>query len=124
MYSSITLSSSSAAIHSDPAYYDQPDDYDALRFARVRESFDEEEKVLDKKQQATVSIGENFMSFRAGRHACPGRFFAAQEMKLMLAYIVNNYDVRLTGPRPQTIYMKNAAMPDLTASLQFRLRQS
>ncbi|RXW14001.1 hypothetical protein EST38_g11854 [Candolleomyces aberdarensis] len=31
--------------------------------------------------------------FGHGRHACPGRFFAAQEMKLMMAYMLVHYDV-------------------------------
>jgi cytochrome P450 len=30
-----------------------------------------------------------------GQHACPGRFFAANEIKLMLARILMDYDLRL-----------------------------
>lgn len=45
-------------------------------------------------------------------------------MKLILAYIVNNYDVRLPGPRPATIFMGNGALPDVTAKIHIRLRQT
>lgn len=31
--------------------------------------------------------------------ACPGRFFASQEMKMFFAHVVLNYDVKLPGKR-------------------------
>ncbi len=35
------------------------------------------------------------MPFGFGRHACPGRFFAANEIKLVLAQLLLNYDMKL-----------------------------
>ncbi len=42
-----------------------------------------------------ASTGVNSLQFGLGRHACPGRFFAVMELKLLLAHLVMNYDVKL-----------------------------
>ena len=70
-----------------------------------------------------MTTSESFLPFGHGRHSCPGRFFASQEMKLMLAHIVMNYDVKIDGPRPKNIEIKGAAFPDAKAKLLVRLRQ-
>lgn len=31
------------------------------------------------------------------QHACPGRFWAENEMKMMVAYLLMHFDVRLVG---------------------------
>ena len=53
------------------------------------------------------------------RRASPGRFFAATELKSMLAYIVVTYDVKLDDdtPRPQT---RASTLPDSSAKVMFR----
>ena len=45
-----------------------------------------------------VSASANFLGWGGGKHQCPGRFFAAVEMKMMLAYIVGRFDVLLEAP--------------------------
>lgn len=35
------------------------------------------------------------MSFGFGRHACPGRFFACNEIKLIVAQLLLEYDVKM-----------------------------
>ena len=45
-----------------------------------------------------VSASSNFLGWGGGKHQCPGRFFAAVEMKMMLAYIVGRFDVLLEVP--------------------------
>ncbi|KAF2173523.1 hypothetical protein M409DRAFT_61895 [Zasmidium cellare ATCC 36951] len=107
----VRIGAANVAIHRDPVYYPNPDD------------LDEKSQVLEKRNQAIVTTGENFIAFGHGRDACPGRFFASQEMKLMLAYIVMNYDVKLPGPRPQSIDIKISSVPPPTAQFLVRRRQ-
>ncbi|KAF7187091.1 Cytochrome P450 monooxygenase [Pseudocercospora fuligena] len=97
-------------IHRDPANYETPDEYDAFRFSRSKES--------------VVITSESALHFGYGRHACPGRFFAAQEMKLMLAYIVMNYDVKIVGSGPRKRDLKALAIPDAEAKILVRRRQT
>ncbi|KXS95203.1 hypothetical protein AC578_6928 [Pseudocercospora eumusae] len=95
-------------IHSDPANYENPDEYNAFRFSSTKESL--------------VMTSESALHFGYGRHACPGRFFAAQEMKLMLAYIVMNYDVKIVGSGPRKLDIKAMAIPDAEAKIMIRRR--
>lgn len=41
-----------------------------------------------------VATNSTLLHFGHGRHACPGRFFAAYELKGMLAHLLLEYDVR------------------------------
>ena len=42
-----------------------------------------------------MSVTKENMSFGFGRHACPGRFFAANEMKLIMARLLLDYDIKM-----------------------------
>ncbi|KAF7352017.1 hypothetical protein MVEN_01163900 [Mycena venus] len=64
-----------------------------------------------------------YLSFGLGRHACPGRFFAVNELKLMLAHILENYDLKLDGPtRPPNEWFGTLAAANRTAKVLFRKR--
>ena len=52
------------------------------------------------------------------------RFFAAQEMKLMLAHIVMHYDVKIVGSGPRKRDLKALAIPDAEAKILVRKRQT
>lgn len=42
-----------------------------------------------------VSTSENYLRFRHEKHACPGRFFAANEIKIALAHLLLEYEWRM-----------------------------
>ena len=56
----------------------------------------------------------------------PGRFFAGNEMKAALAYLVVNYDVKFPndGARPPNQYFGTAVVPNTKAMVLFRKRQA
>jgi hypothetical protein len=67
------------------------------------------------------------LEFGAGSHACPGRFFATNALKVALIRILDRYDFRLpTGTqRPPAIYNHLFEMiQDLSARLEFSVRMS
>ncbi|KAH9477541.1 Cytochrome P450 monooxygenase 103 [Psilocybe cubensis] len=109
----------SNATHMDPTLYEDPHTFKGFRFAEMREEEGESIKHL------LVSLSPDYLVFGLGRHACPGRFFAANELKAMLAYILLNYDIKLPndGPRPQNQWFMGAASPNRTAELMFRKRK-
>ena len=55
----------------------------------------------------------------------PGRFFAANELKIMLAYLVLNYDIKFEeeGKRPANIRFGPADLPSHSAQVLFRKRR-
>ncbi|KAG6844149.1 hypothetical protein H0H87_009392 [Tephrocybe sp. NHM501043] len=71
-----------------------------------------------------VSTHADFLSFGHGLHACPGRFFAAAELKLMLAHVVLTYDVKMAGDgeRPKNMWYFTTCVPNPKAEVMFRKR--
>lgn len=55
----------------------------------------------------------------------PGRFFAANELKAMMAYLIMNYDVKLEdeGMRPENVFTTLSIAPNPAARVMFRKRQ-
>ncbi|KAJ7269671.1 cytochrome P450 [Mycena rebaudengoi] len=91
--------------------------FDPFRFARMR----------TKEGQGTlhqmVALSSDFMVFGLGRHACPGRFFAVNEIKLMLAHVLLTYDVKLRdGMRPTDEWIFTVANANSEADVLFRRR--
>ncbi|KAJ7269673.1 cytochrome P450 [Mycena rebaudengoi] len=75
--------------------YPNATEFDPFRFSRMREQAGEGIK------HQMVTPSTDFLLFGLGRHACPGRFFAVNELKLMFAHILVTYDVKLRdGVRP------------------------
>lgn len=80
-------------------------------------------KLLESKNLSTVTTSSTFLSFGHGRHACPGRFFAATEMKLLLAYIVLNYEIKPMDTRAPNLFMGGNVLPPMNATIQIRRRK-
>lgn len=55
----------------------------------------------------------------------PGRFFAVNELKALLAYVLLNYDVSFkdNGPRPVDPWFGTRVAPDPKVSVMFRGRR-
>ncbi|KAL1961582.1 hypothetical protein VTN77DRAFT_1434 [Rasamsonia byssochlamydoides] len=73
--------------------------------------------ILAGRKLSMVSYAEDFLGFGYGQNACPGRFFAAQELKLLLAYIVLNYDIRPLERRPKNVWIGDAVIPPLATKI-------
>ncbi|KAI0774403.1 cytochrome P450 [Fomes fomentarius] len=106
--------------HYDETNYADASTFDGFRFARMREVEGEGMK------HQYVNTSTEYVSFGHGKHACPGRFFAANELKAMLAYIVVNFDLKIPGDgeRPQNIYYAQSVIPSPTGQVAFRKRQA
>ncbi|PKC53756.1 cytochrome P450, partial [Rhizophagus irregularis] len=48
---------------------------------------------IDKNAPAS-KISKNFVLFGAGKHACPGRYFAISEIKFFMHNIILKYNIR------------------------------
>jgi hypothetical protein len=42
-----------------------------------------------------TSTGVDSLQFKLGRHACPGCFLTAMELKLLLAHLIMHYDMKM-----------------------------
>ncbi|RDX42959.1 cytochrome P450 [Lentinus brumalis] len=106
--------------HHDNSNYADPNVFDAFRFSRLREH----EGEGTKHQFVNTSI--DYVPFGHGKHACPGRFFAANELKAMLAWIVLNYDMKIEGDgeRPANFYLGPTVLPPMEGQVMFRKRET
>ncbi|KAI8309970.1 Cytochrome P450 monooxygenase easM [Colletotrichum sp. SAR11_59] len=91
------------------------DDFDGYRFLRMRELPGQENK------WQFVSTSPEFLSFGHGKHACPGRFFASNEIKIALIHLLMNYDWDIVGEKPKSAAKARETVisrykPALTAS--------
>ncbi|KAI6384612.1 hypothetical protein MCOR23_011756 [Pyricularia oryzae] len=68
--------------------YPDPYRFDPYRFVEMRQNGNENQAHL-------VSCTPTHFGFGHGVHACPGRFFAANEVKIALAHILLKYDWKL-----------------------------
>lgn len=82
----------------DPTLHPNPDQWDGYRFYKIREE--------PGKQNASqlVSTGPDYLAFGHGQNACPGRFFASNEVKIALIQIIMKYDFELEKDASPQIY--------------------
>jgi cytochrome P450 len=78
--------------------------------------------MIKKANYALVSTSADYQPFGHGRHACPGRFFAANELKLLLAYMVLNYDIEMLKERPAGRWVGQTSLPNMKATIKVRRR--
>lgn len=75
----------------DPSLHESPDTYDAFRFYRMRMRAGGEHIAQ------LSSTSSDHLGFGHGEHSCPGRFFAANEIKVALAQMLMKYEWKLSG---------------------------
>ncbi|KAI6016773.1 cytochrome P450 [Pisolithus microcarpus] len=105
-------------VHRDSAVYDNPDVFNPFRFSQLSD----DEGASARRQM--VGITQDYFPFGFGKHACPGRFLAGNELKTMLAYILMSYDVKFEDrvSRPTSIHWDLNVIADPTVRVVFRKR--
>ncbi|EDP49182.1 hypothetical protein KXX16_003034 [Aspergillus fumigatus] len=78
----------------DPEMYLEPETFDGYRFQRMRE----DPAKIDLAPFTKTRMSH--LAFGHGKHACPGRFLACDEAKLILCHILLNYDIRAVEGSP------------------------
>nr|VWO99889.1 Uncharacterized protein [Ganoderma boninense] len=114
------LAAAAHPTHHDESIYANAEVYEPFRFAKMRESDGEGLK------HQFVNTSVDYVSFGHGKHACPGRFFAANELKALAAYIILNYDLKLggDGKRPANMYYSMNVVPSMSGEVLFRKRHT
>ncbi|KAF7349875.1 Cytochrome P450 [Mycena venus] len=113
------------AIHHDSEIHPDPEVFDALRSYNMGSSTSDSDPESRTSKHRLVTTEPTHLSFGHGKHACPGRFFAAAELKAMLAHLVMNYDMKLEieGVRPPDQVFEIFRVPDPKMKVWFRKRK-
>ncbi|QDS73163.1 hypothetical protein FKW77_002128 [Venturia effusa] len=83
-----TITGASLASAMDPSKWPNPETYDPYRFLKMRQASDE-----DAGKHQFVTLNKDMVTFGYGKHACPGRFFAANEIKIIFINILRRFDI-------------------------------
>lgn len=126
----------SQPMHTDADRWEEPEKYDPFRFVKLRE---EEEKQRKNSETSTnEDVGGNwnphsFLStadllvFGRGKHSCPGRFLMEIKLKMLLSYLVRNYDIKLAdahkGQRPANKWVLEFIFPAKGTRFQVKRRR-
>ncbi|KAM0170711.1 hypothetical protein ACHAPF_008819 [Botrytis cinerea] len=81
-------------INKDPELYPSPNTFDPLRFYKQRQELGQQERY-----QFSSLSSEN-PSWGVGKFACPGRFWASAQIKLLLMVLLNEFEI--SYPEGQT----------------------
>lgn len=71
-----------------------------------------------------VSTGKYHFPWGIGKSQCPGRFFAVHEIKIILAHILLNYDIKPMAKRPASTPIGTFALPDESITISIRRRST
>ncbi|KAK4184334.1 cytochrome P450 [Podospora australis] len=116
-----TVTVPSYAVLQDENVYDDAQEFKPFRFAELRK--DESVGYIKRAQKAFATTSNDYLAFGHGRNACPGRFFAANELKLMLAHVVLHYDIEaVTDEKPGTKWYAMNRIPSFEATIRVRRR--
>lgn len=107
------------AVYSDSALWPDSEKFDGLRHYNLRRGGSS----TDHARNQFVTTNEQNLMFGYGRHACPGRFFATNEIKMIVAKMILDYDIKMPGgatERYSQIEQGKGISPDATKTLLFR----
>ncbi|PBK94105.1 hypothetical protein ARMGADRAFT_1062838 [Armillaria gallica] len=69
-----------------------------------------------------TTLSLDFIFFGHGKSACPGRFFAVNELKALMCYILMNYDVKTDNKVPPCMWFSSERFPNPSTKVSFRKR--
>jgi cytochrome P450 len=103
------------SVHHDEGAYADAMAYHPFRFVGDGEG--------QRRPLALVTTSEKFLGFSHGSHSCPGRFFAANQLKIALAHIALHYEIEPIDERPVNKWLFGHIAPPLVEKLRVRRRK-
>ena len=105
-------------ISKDSANIPNADEFQGFRYYEKRKELHEGHK-----HQFAVT-DKDHLHFGHGKLACPGRFFASTELKIVVAHLIMGYDFKYPEGkgRPENLNVDEFLYPDPTARLLIRRR--
>ncbi|KAI1429029.1 cytochrome P450 [Xylaria sp. FL1777] len=107
--------------------FENPFKYDPFRFSRTREAEMDEQGKPGLTSLSFVSTSSQYLGFSHGKHACPGRYLVDFELKMIIAYMLMNYDMEFppeyNGKRPQNHWVTEAIFPPEDVRMRIKRKE-
>ncbi len=104
-------------IANDPDYFPNPETFSPYRYLNMSET--------SPHRYHFTSISDDFLAFGGGAHACPGRFLAAYEIKIMIIELLTHFEMKFAKgqqARPESIYHDMSIIPNDKADVLIKRR--
>ncbi|RHZ63614.1 cytochrome P450 [Aspergillus thermomutatus] len=110
----------SAAILQDPSVEPDANHFDGFRYYKKRLNPEEANK-----HQFAMTDNNN-LHFGHGKFSCPGRFFASNEIKIIMAHLLTDFEFKYPpgASRPRNLTADENLYPDPSARLLMRRRRA
>lgn len=113
-------------VNLDESKYPDALRFDPYRFVRLRSGEKPDPNGYGSRElYQFISVTKENMAFGFGKPACPGRFFAAAEIKLILIFILRDFDLKMPDGL-EGRYANNvrgtSITPDFSKSIMIRRR--
>ncbi|CAN8106458.1 unnamed protein product [Discula destructiva] len=110
-------------LQQDAERYDHPAKYDPFRFSRQRELGEGDTKPA----LTFVATSPGHLPFGHGTHSCPGRFLVDFEVKMLVAHVLEKYEIEFPeeycGQRPAGKWLAEAFAPPDDARIRVKRRR-
>ncbi|PWY88359.1 putative cytochrome P450 [Aspergillus heteromorphus CBS 117.55] len=106
------------ALHRDSDLYPDPDKYDPCRFYTANASAEERQR------DAMTTTTDKYVVFGHGRRQCPGRWIFAHIVKVTIAEMLLNYDIKPLTTRPKIHRWGRFQLPPVTTKISVRRKKS
>lgn len=107
----------------DPEIFDGGAEFRPWRWLELRETAERAGKSVT--PWLATSTSPDNLHWGYGRNACPGRFMAAAEIKLILAWILWHFDICFPygqSKRPESVFIDERVVPSRMQEVGFRSR--
>lgn len=118
----------SQPMHTDPDHFPDPHAFQPFRFVRLRQRDAEAQRDSDGSNCPSKAVDDtggnwsphaflstaNLLIFGRGRNSCPGRYLVDFKLKMLMSYLLTNYDIKLVdgqGTRPQSRWILEFIYP-------------
>ncbi|KEY72636.1 hypothetical protein S7711_06270 [Stachybotrys chartarum IBT 7711] len=105
----------------EPEIYSDALEFKPFRFAEKRH--EEGVEYVKRARNAFATTSAEHLAFGHGRNACPGRFFAANELKLLLGHLLLNYDFAVETERPENKWIVVNLIPPMKTTIKVKRRK-
>ncbi|KAI0003125.1 cytochrome P450 [Xylariaceae sp. FL0662B] len=116
------LASPMESIHCDEAIYPEARHFNPFRFVSIEQDDSKSDGQRYVTTKPTATPDDHFFGFGTGKNPCPGRFLAVHEIKLIVAYLLTNYDIEYTKARTQPTNLLAMKVPKMDTLIRVRRR--
>jgi len=107
----------------DPSIFPNPDKFDGHRFYNLSQQAG---STAGAAKYQFVGTSNDHIIFGHGKHACPGRFLANNEIKILLIHLLHNYELKFTDGtlnRPKDMEVGADMVPNPTTTILIRSKK-